>query len=339
MDDEEECGRPPPQPSVSDWDDDSHSERHGSVWAGRALAAHAAERPAGGDLLRRLDAHAPPVATRILVPAAEPPPPPSLGTLDDALAEVRDLERASREATRKRKRAEARDDDEDEDEEERARAVAYARSGRDPFRSKCVLCSHGDPRGFDGTSASGNRAFAKLVNMIKTGIGVNNEEELARRLANYYIRQLYVPSLETDVPLPFQREEHFIAHLRYHTLNPVLQMARLQNHVLDAMDFNRVHYRSDKNATDKLVRLGTLLVKIITASRTHTFFGQHNDVIQLDAAALGEVAVLPPGLDAAAAGPTRNTIGGATATDAEAAAAARVPRHTFSSSGGSSPVI
>ena len=49
-----------------------------------------------------------------------------------------------------------------------------------------------------------------------------------------------------------------------------------------------IRERSHGGSNTRLTVQDLISSIVITASRTHTFFGQHNDVIQLDAAALGE---------------------------------------------------
>ncbi len=277
--------------------------------------------PPPPSLLQRLD----PIVDHAMVAAAEPEEPPqAIATLDEALAEARGQERRARKRQREAREAE----EAEEVAEERHRILNAVRHGRDPFPIRCVLCAYGDLNGFDGTSPAGNKAFATLVNMFKTGVSNNARYELCARAASYYAVHLFEPSVDTDWELPVQTADTFLTHLNEHTLNPVLHVAKLQKACFDQIDDVLLHYQTDKRATDKLIKLFGAAKALLTIPKNGTYFGQHLDLIELDPAAQGELANTAH-LRPVMATNRRNTIGGATATDMQASEAARAQHRVF----------
>lgn len=308
-------------------DNDPPAVTLGALFA-RARAAAVPPPPAlagAADLVQRIPA-----------PAVQAPPedapPPVIAPLDDALDEARRAERLSR-----KRRRDVEDDEAEEEAQrrERARVLRHLRLGRQPYRIKCFLCAYGDTQGFDATSEAGDRAYAKLVDLIKADLNSNNRVELAKRACNFYLAQLWLPSVDTEWELPLQTPDDFLEHLERHTLNPVLKVGSLMTGVFDALDYTRLTFQQDKRAIDKFVKLGTLAARLLTIPRQGTFFGAHMDPLgDLDPAALGEVANLRALRGLTHQGRRTNTIGGATAADTEATEAARATRRAFGGQGG-----
>jgi hypothetical protein len=217
--------------------------------------------------------------------------PRGIAPLDEALEQAVALERAAISRKRRERRDTADDEAEAAADAEEERILASLRRGRDPFPIKCFLCAYGDPRGFDAVGPRAAPAFKDLVNMVKDMRASTDKRELARSMANLYGRQLWYPARGTDHELPVQTDLDFLEHIRRHTHNPTMKLLELQDQVFDALELLRLTYDSKPlAAADRLSRLGALAVRLVTIPRNKTYLGQHLDPLELDPAALGEVA-------------------------------------------------